>query len=227
MTLQEFFEQFNITIKDENLLKQAFIHSSFVNENKHLDLEDNERLELLGDAVLQLWTANFLFHQEPKISEGDMTLLRAQLVNEKALASFARELNLQQFLKLGVGEMKNGGLERNSILADSFEAMIGALYLDQGKKSIQKICNEVIAKRFEALDRDDIMDYKTKLQEFVQSDVRKTVEYQIVSSSGPANNPVFEAIVKLDELILGKGKGTSKKRAEQQAAKDALNKLVK
>lgn len=227
MTLIDYFKQFNIHIKDETILKQAFIHTSFVNENKHLNLEDNERLELLGDAVLQLWTANFLYHQQPQISEGDMTLLRAQLVNEKVLAEFSKELNLAQYIQLGVGELKNGGLNRNSILADNFEAVIGALYLDQGFDAIDIFCQKVIVKKFDSIDKDDLMDFKTKLQEFVQSDTRKTVQYQIVSSSGPANQPVFEAIVKLDDLVLGRGTGTSKKRAQQQAAKDALNKLVK
>ncbi|HHX51887.1 MAG TPA: ribonuclease III [Erysipelothrix sp.] len=227
MKLYEYFKEYGITINDSSLIYQAFIHTSYINENKHLDLADNERLELLGDAVLQLWTADFLYRQEPKISEGDMTLLRAQLVNEKVLAEFSRKMNLGQFLKLGVGEEKNGGYQRNSILADTFEAVIGALYLDQGFEAISKICEIVIKEKFETIDKENLMDFKTKLQEFVQSDSRKTVQYHIISTSGPANQPVFEAIVKLDELILGKGKGTSKKRAEQQAAKDALNKLVK
>ncbi len=227
MTLTEYLRQYEIEINDEEALKVAFIHTSYVNENKELDLDDNERLELLGDAVLQLWSANFLYHQEPIISEGDMTLIRAQLVNEKALACFSKEMNLAQFLKLGIGEAKSGGRKRESLLADLFEAFIGALYLDQGIQAIDKICNLTIKKRFETLDKDDIMDYKTKLQEFVQSDSRKTVTYQIVSVTGPANQPEFDAIVKLDELVLGKGTGSSKKRAQQQAAKDALNKLVK
>ncbi len=227
MTLTEYLRQYDIEIKDEEALKGAFIHTSYVNENKELNLKDNERLELLGDAVLQFWSANFLYHQTPIISEGDMTLIRAQLVNEKALAHFSKEMNLAQFLKLGIGEAKSGGRKRDSLLADLFEAFIGALYLDQGIQAIDKICNQTIKKRFESLDKDDIMDYKTKLQEFVQSDTRKTVTYQIVSVTGPANQPEFDAIVKLDELILGKGTGSSKKRAQQQAAKDALNKLVK
>lgn len=227
MELKQFLQQLNLPVNNETLLKEAFFHTSYVNELKDENISDNERLELLGDAVLQLWSAQFLYHQTPVISEGDMTLIRAQLVNEKALATYSKELNLGQFLQLGKGEKMNGGHLRDSILADVFEAFLGALYLDSGKASIDIICQETIAKRYEKLDKDDLMDYKTKLQEFVQSDVRKTVEYLIVNTTGPANQPYFEAVVKLDQLILGKGSGSSKKKAQQQAAKDALAKLVK
>lgn len=227
MNINSFLKQFDIVVNNEDLINNAFVHTSYVNENRNENLVDNERLELLGDAVLQLWSANFLFHQEPIISEGDMTLIRAQLVSEPALAGFARDLNLGQFILMGIGERRNGGMDRDSLLADCFEAFIGALYLDQGIQAINKFCNLTIAKKFEILDKDALMDYKTKLQEFVQSDARKTVDYEIISSTGPANQPIFEAVVKLDELILGIGSGTSKKRAQQQAAKDALRKLVK
>lgn len=227
MNINSFLKQFDIEVDNEELIKNAFVHTSYVNENRNENLVDNERLELLGDAVLQLWSANFLFHQEPIISEGDMTLIRAQLVSEPALAGFARDLNLGQFILMGIGERRNGGMDRDSLLADCFEAFIGALYLDQGIQAINQFCNLTIAKKFETLDKDALMDYKTKLQEFVQSDARKTVDYEIISTTGPANQPIFEAVVKLDELILGVGSGTSKKRAQQQAAKDALRKLVK
>lgn len=227
MDIRSYCHSLGLDIKDENLIKSAFIHKSYVNENKNKNLSDNERLELLGDAVLQLWSANFLFHQEPKISEGDMTLIRAQLVSEKALSEYSRDIDLGQYLLLGVGEKKNGGQTRNSLLADLFEAFLGALYLDQGIVGVNALCNRTIAVKYESLDKDDLMDYKTKLQEFVQSDSRKTVDYEIVSMTGPANQPEFEAVVKLEAIILGRGFGTSKKRAQQQAAKDALNKLVK
>lgn len=227
MNIRDFCRQFKINIRNEDLISNAFIHKSYVNENKDLNLSDNERLELLGDAVLQLWSANFLYHIEPEISEGDMTLTRALLVNEKALSTYSKQIGLGQFICLGAGELKNQGQLRDSLLADLFEAFIGALYLDCGFEALNPLLSETIVNRFHQLDKDDLMDYKTKLQEFVQSDTRKTVTYEIISMTGPANQPEFEAVVKLDDIVLGKGKGSSKKRAHQQAAKDALNKMVK
>ena len=156
-----------------------------------------------------------------------MTLLRSQLVNEGALADFSRQLELGQFLKLGQGELKSNGMNRDSILADLFEAFIGALYLDGGMENVNKIMDLTIRKSFIQIDQEDLMDYKTKLQEYVQSDKRKTVFYEVVSTSGPANNPIFVSVVKLDDLILGRGTGSSKKKSQQQAAKDALEKLAK
>lgn len=227
MELEKWLEKYSLRIKNYELIKNAFYHSSYVNENKDSSSTDNERLEFVGDAVLQFWSATFLYNQKPEISEGNMTLLRSQLVNERALADFSRHLELGQFLKLGQGELKSNGNKRDSILADLFEAFIGALYLDGGMENVHKIMDVTIRKTFDQIDQDDLMDYKTKLQEYVQSDKRKTVFYEVVSSSGPANNPTFVSVVKLDDLILGRGTGSSKKKSQQQAAKDALEKLAK
>lgn len=227
MTLKEHLERLKIPYKNINNIEKAFYHTSYVNEHKQLDICDNERLEFIGDAVLQLWSAEFLYHQKPIISEGDMTLTRAKLVSETALSTFARHLELGQFLKLGQGEIKNNGRERNSILADMFEALIGALYLDSGFDGVNVLLNLSVATAFKGIEEKDLMDYKTKLQEFVQSDTRKTVTYEIVDTMGSANDPVFHAVVKLDDIILGSGQGRSKKKAQQQAAKAALDKLAK
>ncbi|NLW29260.1 MAG: ribonuclease III [Erysipelothrix sp.] len=227
MEFEKWLQKYSLQINDFMLIKNAFYHSSYANENKDCISTDNERLEFVGDAVLQFWSATFLYNQKPEISEGNMTLLRSQLVNESALADFSRQLELGQFLKLGQGELKSNGKNRDSILADLFEAFIGALYLDGGMDNVNKIMDLTIRKTFIQINQDDLMDYKTKLQEYVQSDKRKTVFYEIISTSGPANNPTFVSVVKLDDLVLGKGIGSSKKKSQQQAAKDALEKLAK
>lgn len=213
-------------INQPELLIESMIHTSFMNEQKDL-VVDNERLELLGDAVLQLWVSTRLFKVKPSLSEGQMTTMRSRLVNEASLADFTRELGIQDFLKLGHGEEKNGGRNRDSILANLFEAFLGALYLQDSTTNIDLCLNQVIGNRFDLLVNQENNDYKTRLQEYVQADTRKTVVYDVIESNGPPNNPVFEVVVKLDGLVLGKGKGNSKKKAEQQAAKDAFSKLVR
>lgn len=226
MELFDWLKQKNIKVNNEKLILNAFVHSSYVNEHRSFK-SDNERLEFVGDAVLQIWSAKKLYLLEPPINEGAMTTLRAQLVSEAALAQYTRELKLNQFLLLGAGEEKTGGRERESIMADMFEAFIGALYLDSGFLYVDKILESVITPHILAPKPENLIDYKTKLQEYVQADTRKTVTYEVVHMEGPNNQPVFEVIVKMDEIILGKGKGLSKKKAEQAAAKDAFEKMVK
>lgn len=219
----KWLENRGIKVNNVQLIQQAFMHSSYVNE--HRSYKDNERLEFIGDAVLELWTSEKLFKLRPEMDEGQMTTFRAQLVCEKTLALYARQLGLQEFLKLGSGEEKNGGRQRDSIVSDMFEAFLGALYLDQGMKCVSQILDEVILDKIKNNDNTLFIDYKTKLQEYVQSDTRKTVVYDLINVSGPSNNPKFEMVVKLDGIILGKGIGRSKKRAEQKAAEIALDKL--
>ncbi|MEG0177692.1 MAG: ribonuclease III [Anaerorhabdus sp.] len=225
MTIIAWLKQRGIEVKNESLIIQAFMHSSYVNE--HRSKNDNERLEFMGDAVLQLWISDKIFRIEPSLDEGHMTTLRAQLVCEKALAIYAKELKLNEFLLLGSGEEKSGGRQRDSIVSDMFEAFLGALFMDGGMEYINNILDEVITPRLQDPNQVIVMDYKTKLQEFVQSDTRKTVTYEVIKMTGPSNNPRFEIQVKLDDIILGKGIGNSKKKAEQMAAKDAFEKLVK
>ena len=225
MTIFEWLESKNIHVNNHDLINQAFIHSSYVNEHKK-KFEDNERLEFMGDAVLQLWSSKQIYNLQPAMHEGQMTTTRAQLVCEEALAGYVTELKLNEFLKLGVGEEKTGGRNRKSIMADSFEALLGALYLDGGLEPVDIILNEVILPKIKHPATEATTDYKSKLQEYVQSDHRKTVHYELIGSKGPSNCPEFEVVVKLDDIILGKGSGTSKKRAEQNAAKNAFEKLV-
>lgn len=225
-TIFDWLESKQIKYKDKELITEALIHSSYVNEHK-MFVHDNERLEFMGDAVLQLWSTRKLFSLQPELSEGQMTTLRAQLVCEEALAQYNRQLGLGQYLMLGVGEEKTGGRNRDSILADMFEALLGALYLDQGMYAIDIILETVLTPAITQPKSEKVIDYKTKLQEYIQSDSRKTVHYETVKISGPSNKPEFEVIVMLEDINLGRGKGYSKKRAEQMAAKDAFEKMVK
>ena len=226
MTVIEWLNERNINVKNEDMIQRAFMHSSYVNEHKNQP-HDNERLEFLGDSVIQLWMSKKLFDLRPELNEGLMTTNRASLVCEEALANYGKELGLNQFLLLGIGEEKSGGRNRDSIVADMFEAFLGAVYQDSGMKSINIILSEVI--KFNKVTEivPAIIDYKTKLQEYIQSDSRKTVRYEVLKVSGPSNKPNFEIAVKLDEIVLGVGKGQSKKKAEQEAAKNAFEKMVK
>ena len=199
------------------------MHSSYANEHKGRN--NNERLEFMGDAVLQLWSTNAIFPLN--LSEGQMTRLRAQLVCEKALAMYGRELHLNDFLLLGAGEEKMGGRNKDAIIADAFEAFLGALFLDQGMEAVDNILEDCITPRLaHPEDVGVIHDYKTKLQEYVQADHRRTVHYELVSETGPANHPEFVMNVTLDGLILGTGRGSSKKEAEQNAARNAFEKMA-
>lgn len=226
MTIFEWLKEKGIHYQQERLYSVAFIHTSYLNEHKK-EKNDNERLEFLGDAVLQIWVSERLFKLDPPLHEGKMTTTRAQLVCEKSLADYSRQLGLPQFLKLGIGEEKSGGRDRDSILANSFEALLGAIYCDAGMDAVNIILNEVITPIIEHPEHTGVVDYKTQLQEYVQSDSRKNVSYELMHTFGPSNNPKFEVVVKLDDVVLGKGFGKSKKKAEQMAAKDAFDKMVK
>ena len=226
MKLLDYLQAANIPFNDISLYKQAFTHSSYANEAPG-HLRDYERLEFMGDAVLQLYVSEFIFKLYPDRPEGQLTTLRSKLVREESLARFSRELGLGDLLYLGVGEERNGGRERESVLANIFESFIGAVYLDCGHDEVLKILERTIFKHVDDLDYDDIRDYKTYLQELIQADDRRSVTYMLISETGPANAPEFEMAAMLEDLTLGTGKGTSKKRAEQQAAKDALTKMAK
>ena len=226
MDIFDFLDELNIEYRNKALIEQAFIHSSYVNEHKAAK-GDNERLEFMGDAVLQIWISTKLFKIEPPLSEGKMTTKRANLVCEKALATYVREFGLNRFLKLGAGEEKTGGRNRDSVIADMFEAFIGAVYIDTGMANVSKLLEILINKHIHTYEEEDEIDYKTKLQEYVQADSRKSIVYEIKEVSGPSNNPNFVFVVKIDGLVYGEGSGHSKKEAQKAAAKDALEKMVK
>jgi ribonuclease-3 len=225
MKILDFLIEKEIPFQNISLYKEAFTHASYANEANRKG-KDYQRLEFMGDAVLQLYVSRYLFNLYPDVPEGILTTLRSKLVREESLARFAREQNLGSYILLGVGEEKSGGRDRDSVLADIFEAFIGAVYLDCGEDEVIKILEKTIFMHTNDLDYDDITDYKTTLQELMQADTRKTVTYELIDTSGPSNAPEFTMCVLMDDMRLGVGKGTSKKKAEQQAAKDALNKLA-
>ncbi|MGI6608198.1 MAG: ribonuclease III [Erysipelotrichaceae bacterium] len=226
-TIYEWLKKnYNITVKDRQIMENAFTHASYLNENRDLKGSDYERIEFLGDSIVGMWVAINLYNHYPPIDEGNMTTMRAQLVCEKSLAGFLRKLDLAKYIKIGVGEEKSGARDRNSLLADVFEAFIGAVYLNGGMSDVDKILKNTIDVIGHP-EFSDIRDYKSKLQEYVQSDTRAVLKYELLSESGPSNNPLFEIGVYLDEVLLGKGIGKTKKKAEQSAAEQALGKLVK
>ena len=223
MDIIEWLANRGIEVNDRELIRQACMHSSYANE--HHGEHDNERLEFMGDAVLQLWSSNAIYPLN--ISEGQMTRLRAQLVCEHALAIYSRQLHLNDFLLLGTGEERTGGREKDAIIADMFEAFLGALYLDQGMDAVDNILDEVLRPRIAHPEDIAEVDYKTKLQEYVQTDSRRTVHYELVEETGPSNAPEFTMSAVVDGLVMGTGKGPSKKQAEQNAAKNAFEKMAR
>ncbi|PDZ42188.1 ribonuclease III [Bacillus cereus] len=220
-----FQEKISITFTDEKLLIQAFTHSSYVNEHRKKPHEDNERLEFLGDAVLELTVSQYLFQKYPTMSEGELTKLRAAIVCEPSLVRFANELSFGSLVLLGKGEEMTGGRERPALLADVFEAFIGALYLDQGLETVWEFLKEIVYPKINEGAFSHVMDYKSQLQELIQRDGSGNVEYQILQEKGPAHNREFVSRVTLNNVALGLGSGKSKKEAEQQAAAEALKKL--
>ena len=213
--------------KKLSLLNQAFTHTSYANENQDQEYLDNERLEFLGDAVIDLVISHLLMDAFPNYTEGDLTKLRSAIVNEKRFADLARELNLGEYLLLGRGEDHTKGRDKNSILADTYEALIAAIYLDRGYKSVFKVIKRHFSDILTAAQNGDLYhgDFKSKLQEYAQSVFRSTPQYISVNESGPDHNKSFEVNVILNNKVWGTGFGKSKKDSEQNAAREALKKL--
>ena len=204
---------------NKKIYTTAFTHTSYANEHK---VESYERLEYLGDAVLELIMSEYLYLNTNE-EEGKMTKLRAHYVCENALYEYSLRLNLNNYLLLGKGEAESGGKVRKTIVADIFEAFIGAMFLDKGVDFVKKFMYKYIIPIVENNEIDFFDDYKSVLQELVQTD-KRSLEYLVVNEEGPAHNKTFTVIVKIDDVIYGKGIAHSKKEAEQEAAKDALRK---
>ena len=207
------------------LLETALTHSSYANEKHGADCESYERLEFLGDSILGLTAADFLYHHEPKLPEGRMTRLRAELVCEASLHKVALSLGLGEYMRLGRGEEHTGGRERPSILADMVEAIIAALYLDGGLAVARRFIMERVLKDAEITDAHRVADYKTELQELVQQEGEVSIQYEEVSESGPDHNKTFTFRVVINGSPAGEGSGRTKKEAEQAAAGMALERL--
>ena len=218
--IEELDTKLGYKFKNIDLLLTAITHSSYGNEH---DVDYNERMEFLGDAVLELAMSKKLY-DSIHLDEGVLTKTRAKAVCEAALNLYASKINLNEYLLLGKGEEQTGGRNRSAIIADAFEAILGAIFLDGGFEEAQKVVmalfvpylNEVLKYK----------DYKSLLQEKLQSE-KRTIRYDIVRDEGPANNKVFESVVYMDDILMGRGTGKSKKEAQQNAAKDALEKEAK
>lgn len=213
-------ERIGYSFRNQTLLRQALTHSSFSNEQRINRGKNYERLEFLGDAVLELVTSEFLYRTHSLVPEGELTKMRASMVCEPSLAICARDLELGQFMLLGRGEEAMGGRNRDSIISDVMEAVIGAVYLDGGMESARAFINKFVLADLE--DRQLFYDSKSSLQELVQGKLKKELCYELLEESGPEHDKLFRVSVHMDDQVLGTGEGKTKKAAEQQAAYRAL-----
>lgn len=220
--LENLEKKLNYNFKNKDLLKKALTHSSYVNENKMKQYECNERLEFLGDAVLGLVIGEYFYKSFPKDNEGSLSKMRAESVNEKVLFFISKTLGLGDYISFGKGEKKNGGSKRESTSADALEALIGSIYLDSDFDTAKRI----VLNLFDDFLKEDAyklfnIDFKTKFQEEVQKSGKKS-EYILVREEGPDNDKTFFTELYLDDILVGKGKGRTKKESQQEAAKDAF-----
>jgi ribonuclease-3 len=228
INIAELEEKLGLTFADKALLLQALVHTSYLNENPSFPLDDNERLEFLGDAVLDFVIGDYLYHHFPEMKEGELTWLRASLVKGETLAQFARKISLGKFLLLGKGEEESGGRERSSILGSAFEALIGAIYLDKDLEAVRSFLAPFIEPELDLLLQEAIgMDPKSRLQEFVQEWLGITPSYQTLEEKGPEHAKSFVVGVFIGEKLWGKGEGHSKHQASMEAAQKAFEALRK
>lgn len=219
-------EKLEYTFHNEELLRRALYHSSYANEHKNQGIHSNERIEFLGDAVLGLVSADFLYATHPELPEGELTRLRAALVCEKSLFEVAQSIHLGQYLYLSRGEEMGGGRTRPSILADATECVFAAVYMDGGMEPARKLIHRLLLeKEHEAAIAARRRDNKTDLQELVQKKADQILQYELVSESGPEHQKEFTFCVRLNGTVVGSGTGRSKKEAEQAAAQAALELL--
>jgi len=213
-------ERLKLNFNDYSLLSRALTHRSYINENQTGSLEDNERLEFLGDAVLDFVVGDYLYHHFPEVDEGELTAMRAALVRTETLATFAHQLDLGEALRLGFGEAENGGRERKAILCATFEAVIGAVYLDQGLEAVSALVERLIPEMLdEILENSLHKDAKSEFQIWSQGRFNITPRYRVVSTNGPDHAKTFTVQVLIEEKVWGEGAGRSKQTAAQQAPK--------
>ncbi len=218
--LEALEERMGYSFQNRALLRQALTHSSFSNEQRINRGKNYERLEFLGDAVLELVTSEFLYKTHRLVPEGELTKMRASMVCEPSLAICARDMELGQFMLLGRGEEAMGGRDRDSIISDVMEAVIGAVYLDGGMEAARSFVNRFVLA--DLADRQLFYDSKSSLQELVQGKLKKELSYEMLEESGPEHDKLFRVSVHMDDRVLGTGEGKTKKAAEQQAAYKAL-----
>lgn len=225
-TVSELESKIGYTFSQKETIKTAVTHSSYANERKAQKLKYNERTEFLGDSVLSLVISEYLFSRYPDLPEGELTVTRAKIVCESSLARCSSDINLGKYLLLGKGEEATGGRKKISVLSDAFEALIGALYIDGGFNTAR----DFILKQMEHIIKSCVSgklfyDFKTQLQELVQQKGEQNIVYRIVREEGPDHNKTFVTEVLVNQVVLGLGEGHSKKESEQNAAKDALDKI--
>ena len=221
----ELQKKINYEFQDVKLLKEALTHSSYSNEYKKIKNRNNERLEFLGDSILGLIISNYLFRLKKELPEGELTKIRAAIVCERSLKEVAKSIQLGEYLYLGKGEESTGGRTRDSILADATEALIAAIYLDGGfRKATDFVLEHMGDIISQAIQGKIMRDYKTQLQELIQKDKKENIIYKLVDQLGPDHDKTFKMNVFLGEKLIGTGIGKSKKEAEQEAAKDAMEK---
>lgn len=223
MDLKPFQKNIGYEFKDESLLLQALTHSSYANEKHMAPLSDNERLEFLGDAILELVSSEFLYLNYKDMPEGQMSKLRASLVCEQTLAFCCKEINLRDYVRLSHGENSTGGRDRKSILSDALEACIGAIYLDGGMPPAKDFILRFILTDIEH--KRQFYDCKTRLQEVVQGLYHSQLKYRLIKAEGPDHAKIFTVEAYVDDMILGQGVGSTKKAAEQEAALKGLEKF--
>ena len=226
MDIEKFEQKLGLKFKNKELLKRSLTHRSYLNENEKKNLKSNERLEFLGDAVLELVVSEHLFKTYPKRPEGELTSFRAAVVRTDNLAKISRKLGLGEFLLMSKGEQATGGREKEYLLANTFEAVIGALYLDQGYQAVSDFLFEHLIPQISTIVKYRLdVDAKTKLQEKTQSIFKRTPTYKVIKEEGPDHNKLFTVVVKIHNKIYGQGKGITKQKAEEEAASQALRKI--
>ena len=215
-----------VKFKNKALLKKAFTHRSYLNEHSKLNLSSNERLEFLGDAILEFWVSDQIFNRFPNHPEGYLTNFRAKVVCTESLAKISQKLNLGSFLLLSRGEGKEGGRQNRSLSANTLEALIGAIYEDQGLRAVQGFLKKNILPQIKKITKEPILkDYKSLLQEVIQKKGKIAPDYRLIKSSGPDHNKTFVFTVLADNRRVGEGKGKTKQTAQQNAAQKALESL--
>jgi len=222
-TASELSQRLNLTFTNISILKRALTHRSYLNENPN-EFEDNERLEFLGDAILDFIVGAWAYNRFPELREGDLTKIRSAFVRNDQLATFARKIDLGNALMLGKGELNSGGLNKDGLLGSAFEALLGAIYIDSGLRAVEKFVNPILNEVEDSI-IDSIHNPKSRLQEWAQSEKKGTPQYIILSSEGPDHAKVYEVEVLVQGVAYGKGRGASKTLATRAAAEDALKKL--
>jgi ribonuclease-3 len=224
---EELAKKLGIRFDDISLLTRALTHRSYLNENKRVE-NSNERLEFLGDAVLELIVSDYLYSRYPNREEGDLTSFRSAIVRTESLADASRKLNYGHYLRMAKGEEESGGRDKDYILANTFEAVLGAIYIDQGLNACKELVNRVLISKVDNIVKNRLdIDNKTKIQELAQAKFKLTPTYEVVEEHGPDHEKIFVVAAKIGDKIIGKGRGSSKQRAEEAAAKKGIDYIEK